>query len=187
MTRSTAAHRGRGERESRLPPAPLRILHVAGELFPWVRTGGLGDVLAALPPALTELGIDARLVLPGFAGFLDAFELGQSIRLRTPFAVERVRLARGLVPGTEIGAYIVDHPAFYDRPGNPYAAPDGSDWPDNHRRFALLGWVGAALARDIDPNWRPAILHCHDWPAGLAPASLAAPVGLPPTGVSPGC
>jgi len=153
---------------------PLRILHAAAELFPWVRTGGLGDVLAALPPALIELGIDARLVLPGFAGFLDAFELGQSIRLRTPFAVERVRIARALVPGSEIAAYIIDHPAFYDRPGNPYAAPDGSDWPDNHRRFALLGWVAAALARDIDPNWRPDILHCHDWHTGLAPAYLRA-------------
>jgi starch synthase len=163
-----------GEGPTRRQASPLRVLHVAAELFPWVRTGGLGDVIAALPPALIELGIDARLVLPGFAGFLDAFELGQSIRLRTPFAVERVRIARALVPGSDIAAYIVDHPAFYDRPGNPYAAPDGGEWSDNHRRFALLGWVAAALARDIDPNWRPDIVHCHDWHAGLAPAYLRA-------------
>ncbi len=168
-----------GARRERREPtrrraAPLRILHVAAELFPWVRTGGLGDVIAALPPALIELGIDARLVLPGFAGFLDAFELGQSLRIRTPFGLERVRIARALVPGSGVAAYIVDHPAFYDRPGNPYAAPDGGEWPDNHRRFALLGWVAAALARDIDRNWRPDIVHCHDWHAGLAPAYLRA-------------
>ena len=54
------------------------------------------------------------------------------------------------------------------------AAPDGGDWPDNHRRFALLGWVAAALAQGADPNWRPDILHCHDWHAGLAPAYLRA-------------
>jgi starch synthase len=152
----------------------VRVLHAAAELFPWVRTGGLGDVIAALPPALLGLGIDARLVLPGFAGFVDAFELGQSIRLRTPFAVERVRVARTLLPESGVAAYIVDHPAFYDRLGNPYAAPDGGEWPDNHRRFALLGWVAAALAQGADPNWRPDILHCHDWHAGLAPAYLRA-------------
>ena len=152
----------------------LRVLHAAAELYPWVKTGGLGDVMAALPPALVACGVDARLVLPGFAGFIDAFELGQSLRLQTPFAVERVRVARAPVPGSGVAAYIVDHPAFYDRPGNPYSAPDGADWPDNHRRFALLGWVAAALAQGADPNWRPDIVHCHDWHAGLAPAYLRA-------------
>src|SRR5437764_14763495 len=102
----------------------MRVLHGAAELFPWVKTGGLGDVVAALPPALAALGVDVRLVLPGFAGFVDAFELGQSIRLRTPFAVERVRIARALVPGSGVAAYVVDHPAFYDRPGSPYQPPD---------------------------------------------------------------
>jgi starch synthase len=153
---------------------PLRVLHAAAELFPWVKTGGLGDVVAALPPALVACGVDARVVLPGFAGLIDAFDLGQSIRLRTPFAVERVRIARALLPGSGIAAYIVDHPPFYDRPGSPYQAPDGTDWPDNHRRFALLGWVAAALAQGADPAWRPDILHCHDWHAGLAPAYLRA-------------
>jgi starch synthase len=158
----------------------IRVLHAAAELFPWVRTGGLGDVIAALPPALVACGVDARLVLPGFAGFVDALELGQSLRLRTPFAAERVRVARALLPGSGVEAYIVDHPSFYDRPGNPYAAPDGGDWPDNHRRFALLGWVAAALAQGADPTWRPNLLHCHDWHAGLAPAYLrASAVPLP--------
>jgi starch synthase len=175
MTPPVAAGRRAGGRRSRPPPAPpLRVLHAAAELYPWVKTGGLGDVMAALPPALIACGIDARMVLPGFAGFIDAFDLGQSIRLQTPFAVERVRVARALLPESGVAAYIVDHPAFYDRPGNPYSAPDGADWPDNHRRFALLGWVAAALARGADANWRPDILHCHDWHAGLAPAYLRA-------------
>jgi len=90
---------------------PLRVLHAAAELYPWVKTGGLGDVIAALLPALVELGVDARLVLPGFAGFIDAFDLGQSLRLHTPFAAERVRVARTVVPGSGVAAYVVDHPA----------------------------------------------------------------------------
>ncbi len=152
----------------------MRVLHAAAELFPWVKTGGLGDVVAALPPALAAAGLDVRLVLPGFTAFLDAFPLTEIARLRTPFAAGRVRLVRAQLPGSGVHAYVVDHPAFYDRPGSPYAAPDGHDWPDNHRRFALLGWVAAALAQGADPDWRPDILHCHDWHAGLAPAYLRA-------------
>jgi starch synthase len=152
----------------------MRALHAAAELFPWVKTGGLGDVIAALPPALAALDVDVRLVLPGFTAFLDALPLTEIARLRTPFAAERVRIALAELPQSRVCGYLVDHPAFYDRPGSPYADPDGRDWPDNHRRFALLGWVAAALAQGADPAWRPDILHAHDWHAGLAPPYLRA-------------
>jgi len=153
----------------------MRVLHVSAELYPWVKSGGLGDVAAALPPALIAEGVDVRLLLPGFAGFLDAFSgIVDVARLATPFAAERVRIGLATLPGTTRRAYLVDQPALYDRPGNPYAGPDGADWPDNHRRFALLGWVAAALAGGADPGWRPDIVHGHDWHAGLAAAYLAA-------------
>lgn len=168
---------------SRRPRTPLRVLHVAAELYPWVKTGGLGDVLAALPPALQAQGIDARLCLPGFPALLDAFRLSDAVRLVTPFAYERVRVALATLPGSKITAYLVDHPAFYDRPGGPYGGSDGRDWPDNHRRFALLGWIAAALGAGADPNWRPDILHAHDWHAGLAPTYLKAG-GLPGNGAA---
>jgi len=154
----------------------LRVLHVAAELYPWVKTGGLGDVVAALPPALLAQGVDTRLCLPGFPAFLDAFHLSDAVRLATPFAAERVRVALATLPGSKIAAYLVDHPPFYDRPGGPYGAADGRDWPDNHRRFGLLGWVAAALGGGTDANWRPDIVHAHDWHAGLAPAYLGADV-----------
>jgi starch synthase len=150
------------------------VLHAAAELYPWVKTGGLGDVMAALPPALAALGLDVRLILPGFSALLDAFPLVEVARLATPFAVERVRLVRAQLPESGVTLYLIDHPAFYDRPGNPYGGPDGADWPDNHRRFGLLGWVAAALTRGADPEWQPDIVHCHDWHAGLAPAYLRA-------------
>jgi starch synthase len=151
-----------------------RVLHVAAELFPWVKTGGLGDVVAALPPALAALGADIRLVVPGFTALLDALPQREVVRLRTPFAGERTRIALATLPGSGLPVYLIDHPAFFDRPGTPYQALDGSDWPDNHRRFALLGWVAAALAQGADPEWQPQILHGHDWHAGLAPAYLRA-------------
>jgi starch synthase len=158
----------------------MRVLHVTAELYPWVKSGGLGDVAAALPPALAALDVDARLLLPGFSGFLDAMaEITDVARLPTPFAAERVRVVRARLPGSEGYAYLVYHPPFYDRPGSPYAAPDGSDWSDNHRRFGLFGWIAAALARGADGDWRPDLLHCHDWHGALAPAYLAA---SPPAG-----
>ena len=82
----------------------LRTLHVAAELYPWVKTGGLGDVLAALPPALIAQGVDTRLCLPGFPAFLDAFSLSDAVRLATPFAAERVRVALAYLPGSQVAA-----------------------------------------------------------------------------------
>jgi starch synthase len=153
----------------------MRVLYITAELYPWVKSGGLGDVAAALPPALIAEGIDVRLLLPGFRGFLDAFPgITDVARLPTPFATERIRVGLARLPGSRNFAYLVDHPAFYDRPGNPYVGPDGNDWPDNHRRFGLLGWVAAELAHGADVGWRPDILNGHDWHAGLAPAYLAA-------------
>lgn len=151
-----------------------RVLHAAAELFPWVKTGGLGDVTAALPPALLAVGIDARLIVPGYPALLDAFPLTEVARFHSPFALERVRICLARLPDSGLRLYLIDHAAFYDRPGTAYSDPGGHDWGDNHRRFALLGWAAAALSQGGDPGWRPDILHGHDWHAGLAPAYLKA-------------
>ena len=63
-------------------------------------------------------------------------------------------------------------PHLYDRPGNPYLAPDGADWPDNAARFGALGLVAARIGTGLLPDYRPDIVHGHDWQAGLAPAYL---------------
>ncbi|MGE5268178.1 MAG: glycogen synthase GlgA [Thiohalocapsa sp.] len=152
----------------------MRVLHVAAELYPWVKTGGLGDVMAALPPALAAQDVEVRLVLPGFTSFIDALPAGEVVRLRVPFFPERVRLALAPLADSGVAAYLIDHPPFYDRPGGPYQDAAGGDWPDNHQRFALLGWIAAALAQGADPHWRPDIVHGHDWHAGLLPAYLRA-------------
>jgi starch synthase len=153
----------------------MRVLYVTAELYPWVKSGGLGDVAAALPPALDAQGVDIRLLVPGFPGFLEAFSgIADAARLYTPFAAERIRVALAKLPGSGRLAYLVDQPALYDRPGGAYTDPDGHDWPDNLRRFALFGWIAAALARGADPGWRPDIVHGQDWHAGLAPAYLVA-------------
>ena len=72
-------------------------------------------------------------------------------------------------------AYLVDAPSLYRRGGGPYQDDEGVEWVDNLQRFALLGWVGAHLAiGELDPQWRPSVVHAHDWHAALACAYLAA-------------
>ncbi len=158
----------------------MRILHVASEIYPLVKTGGLADVVAALPPALVARGLDTRLLLPGLPGILHGVaDLKPLIRLGPAFGAAVITLFLGRLHDSGLSAYVIDAPFLYRRDGNPYLGPDGHDWSDNHRRFALLGWIAAHLASgELDPDWVPEVVHAHDWHAGLAPAYIAQNPGL---------
>ena len=153
----------------------MRVLHVAAEVYPLVKTGGLADVVAALPPALAAAGADVRLLLPGLPPILDAVQSARPVLDIGPaFGALRVRLLLARMPGTALPVYLVDAPHLYRRGGGPYQAADGSEWPDNIRRFALLGWVAAHLAADdADPDWVPDVVHAHDWHAAMTCAYIA--------------
>ena len=160
----------------------MRVLYVSTEVHPALKTGGLADVNAALPAALIGLGVDVRLLLPGFPALLAAAEhLDWGIALGPAFGAPAVQLRRGLLRGVPV--WLIDAPALYQRPGNPYTDARGRDWPDNHLRFALLGQVAARFADGAFEGWRPDIVHAHDWHAGLAPAYLAARGGAVPGSV----
>ncbi len=158
----------------------MRILHVAAEIYPLVKTGGLADVLGSLPPALAKRGLDARVLLPGFPGILNGVVgLKPIFRIGPVFGAAVVTLSLGRLPDSGLQAYVIDAPFLYAREGNPYVGPDGYDWNDNHRRFALLGWVAAHIASgELDPEWRPDVVHAHDWHAGLVPVYMAQNPGL---------
>jgi starch synthase len=153
----------------------MKVLQVAAEVFPLVKTGGLADVVGALPPALAGKGADVHLLLPGMPAIVDALAGARSVaRVGALFGAARVELLHGRVHGCDVPAYVVDAPYLYRRPGNPYLTDDGHDWPDNLQRFALLGWVAAQMAAgELDPAWTPAVLHTHDWHAALACAYVA--------------
>ena len=82
-----------------------------------------------------------------------------------------VRLLSGRAAGLDL--LVLDAPHLYARPGNPYLGPDGRDWPDNYRRYGLLSRVAADIGLGRIGDWRPDLVHGHDWQAGLAPAYLA--------------
>ncbi|HEY2863428.1 MAG TPA: glycogen synthase GlgA [Casimicrobiaceae bacterium] len=153
---------------------PLRILYATPECAPLVKTGGLGDVAGALPVALRRIGVDARLLLPGYRSVLAALP-GARIAGRIE-AIARLPAASLLEAELPQGvpAWIIDCPALYDRDGGPYQDARGHDWEDNPLRFGLLSYVAAWLGSPISPvSWRPQLVHANDWQTGLAPAYAA--------------
>ncbi|MDP5238094.1 glycogen synthase GlgA [Uliginosibacterium sp. 31-16] len=153
----------------------MKVLHVAAEIFPLVKTGGLADVLGALPQALIGQGTDVRLLLPGLPPILDAVLSPTLVcEIGAVFGAAKVRLIRGHMPFSHVPVYVVDAPYFYRRSGSPYQSSSGVEWPDNLQRFALLGWVAAQLAAgELDAGWLPDVVHAHDWHAAMACAYIA--------------
>lgn len=151
-----------------------RVLHVAAEVYPLVKTGGLADVAAALPAALVGHGVDARVLVPGYPAIMEGVrELKLVADLGSVRGAGRVRLLIGNMPDTGVLTYVLDAPWYFGREGNPYLGPDNRDWPDNPHRFALLSWVAAQLAwGGVDAHWEADVLHAHDWHTGLAPLYL---------------
>jgi len=159
------------------------VLQVSAEIYPLLKTGGLADVAGALPSALSRAGASVRLLLPGFPAIRDGVAGLQPLAEYVAPWGERADVLSGSWNGH--GAYVIDAPALYERPGNPYVDAHGVGYADNHRRFALLGQVAAALGNGFDARWRPQIVHAHDWHAALAPALVhharsERPAGAPP-------
>lgn len=149
----------------------MQVLHVCSEMFPLLKTGGLADVIGALPAAQIADGVDTRVLLPGYPDIRRGITDAQVVTRRDTFA-GRITLLFGHFNG--VGIYLIDAPHLYDRPGSPYHDANMNAYTDNVLRFALLGWVGSEMACGLDPFWRPEVVHAHDWHAGLTPAYLAA-------------
>lgn len=155
-------------------PAELRILFVTSEAHPLVKTGGLGDVGGALPPALRALGVDIRLMLPAYPGLIEqtqAKPLGSPLQALS--SMLPVQLFQGVLPDTDTPVYLVDSPVLYHRNG-PYVDENGKDWPDNLLRFGVFSRTAALFGSDGQVfGWTPQLIHCNDWQTGLTPAYLS--------------
>ena len=147
-----------------------RVLSVASECVPLVKTGGLADVVGALPGALAGVGWDMRVLLPAYRALRPQAKDWPVVWEEADLWGGPGRVLAGEVAGVPL--LLLDAPHLYDREGGPYSGPTG-DFPDNAIRFAALSWVGARIAREGLADWKPDILHAHDWQAGFAPAYLA--------------
>ncbi len=146
---------------------PLRVLAVASEAFPWIKTGGLADVVGALPVALAAEGVEVTTLIPGYPAVMAAMDMVQRVDPLPDLLGGPARLVHAVLGGQRLVA--LDAPHYFARAGSPYLAPWGMDWPDNPMRFAALSRAAATLAQSGGFD----ALHAHDWQAGLAPAYLS--------------
>jgi len=144
----------------------MRIAILTSEAVPFAKTGGLADVSGALPKALRELDVDARLILPLY----DSIDRGllsgppiENVRVEWRGQVHGVRFLQSEAAGAP--TYLVEAPAFFGRP-NVYG------YNDDHVRFAFFSRAALALLKHLD--WQPDVVHGNDWPCGFAMAELRA-------------
>ena len=155
----------------------MNILFAASEAFPFIKTGGLGDVVHSLPVALNALGDDVRLVLPAYRDVLASVDSIKELGywdLPGVGVTHRVRVLQAHQDAIGEYLYLIDVPTLFDRAGNPYVHSDGSSWPDNAERFTVFSRAVAQLALGVPGSeWSADVVHCHDWQTGLVPAFLS--------------
>ena len=150
----------------------MKILFVASECVPFCKTGGLADVVGALPKALRAKRHDVRIVLPKYKSIrgqeFGIKETGEYVRV--PMGRGRMETADIRVAKTEKGipVYFVNHDGYFGRAGL-YGSRYG-EYPDNGERFAFF--CKAALDACKAIQFRPDVIHCHDWQTGLVPMYL---------------
>lgn len=146
---------------------PLSVLFIASEVGPFRKTGGLADVVGALPKALARRGFDVRVVTPLYAGMSwDHQErLDGSIAVPMYWGNARAAVRLGSLPGSSIRVYFIEHHRFFDRPF--LYGPPGDAYPDNLERFTFLSRASLELCKAV--GFTPDILHAHDWQTALVP------------------
>lgn len=149
----------------------LKILMISSEVVPYAKTGGLADVVGALPQVLQRMGHEVIVVMPRY-GSIDAQKFG----LRRHWDSMGVWMgnmqewcAVDVADNDGVPTYFIEHNNFFARPGL-YHDDNFNDYADNPRRFAFLTRAGLQLAQDL--RFKPDIVHVHDWQTALASAYL---------------
>ncbi len=138
----------------------LPVVLIASELVPFAQTGGLGDMLGSLGPALQDQGVPVSYILPRYRDV-------ETAPLQDLGTIDNARILKGKHP-RGIDIYFIDIPEFFDRPS--LYGEGGHDYPDNLARFAAFSRVAIEVIRRYLPT--SAIVHCHDWQTALVPIYL---------------
>lgn len=154
----------------------MRVLFATSEVWPLVKTGGLGDVSYSLPHALMDQGADVRLVIPAYRSVLEKVESFEVLGWSSFYLagqLQQVRILEASHPQFKMPLWLIDSQNHFDREGNPYLHADGYDWPDNAERFVLFSKAVAQLGVDaMNTGWKPDVVHANDWQTGMVPTLL---------------
>jgi len=152
----------------------MKILFLSPEAVPFAKTGGLADVAGSLPVALKRLGIEVHLMLPFYRVVREGnFEHRLLLKdLKVPLGnAELAARVWGSSTEGEVPVYLIEREDLYDRPNLYGTARD--DYYDNLERFAYFAYGALRIAEKLD--FKPHVIHCHDWQTGLIPALLRGP------------
>ena len=147
-----------------------QALSVGSECVPLVKTGGLADVVGALPGAMKGAGWALKTLIPGYPAVMAAVKGGKEVWASDDLFGSKARVLSCGVNGLDL--LVLDAPGHYDRKGSIYLGADGADYPDNPERFAALAWAAAEIATNGLGKWRPEVVHLHDWQAALTPTYM---------------
>ena len=148
----------------------MKLLFVASECAPFVKTGGLADVIGAVPKALAATGTDVKILIPAYPALASLVAAGAPVLAFDDLFGGSARIIATQAEG--LNMLLLDAPHLFDREGSIYLGPDGQDWHDNDLRFAALSYAGAQIGLGGVDGWVPDIINAHDWQAGLVPAYL---------------
>ena len=149
-----------------------KILFASSEAHPLIKTGGLADVAGSLPRALADLSQDIKIILPNYQSLKKTEEVRfiSSVRVNNQDA----NILETNLPDSDVLVWLVDCPALFDTPGNPYMDETGNPWENIADRFALFCRVVVEVAMNrAHLNWQPDVVHCNDWQTGLVPPLLS--------------
>lgn len=147
----------------------MKILHVASEVTPYAKSGGLADVVGSLPAALRRLGHDVRVAVPLYRSAEEAGGIRmEGVAVTVPLGGGMHRATLGTASREGVTLWFVGNREFFGRDALYGEGEEG--YPDNHLRFAFFCRAVLEFCRRLD--FRPDIIHCHDWQAALIPLLL---------------
>ena len=155
----------------------MNVLFVASECAPFLKTGGLADVVGALPKALRAEGVAVKVLMPAYQPLMHLLADGTEVVSKSDPVFGALSVVAVEAEGLSLLLLVAPH--LFDRPGNPYVDSEGRDWADNHFRFGALSRVAADIAREGAGGFLPEVVHAHDWQAGLTAAYLRLEGGRP--------
>ncbi|WP_420862213.1 glycogen synthase GlgA [Algirhabdus cladophorae] len=148
----------------------MQVLMVTSECAPFAKTGGLADVVGALPAALAPLGVTSKVLMPCYPSLFPLLAKGTEVAQFATMPGGPARVVE--VVSGDLTLLLLDAPQLFDRAGGLYQDETGAEWSDNAVRFGALSLVAARICMGAIDGYQPDVLHAHDWQAALAPVYL---------------